>query len=65
MELGKYDIEAIENMLQPMGDYVASSGIMNKPFAECSRDEILGLFAATVKTFRAEFQNALGSDVPF
>lgn len=48
------EIEAIEKMLPAMGEHVVTSGIVDKPFKDCSRDEILGLFAATVKTFRKE-----------
>lgn len=59
------EIEAIEKMLPAMGEYVTSAGIVSKPFAECSRDEILGLFATTVKTFRDTFQDVLGDDLPF
>ena len=58
-------IEAIDKMLPAMGAYVAQAGIASKPFAECSRDEILALFANTIKTFRVTFQDVLGDDVPF
>jgi len=65
MNFTETEISAIERMLPDMGQYVASSGIAEKPFSQCSREEILGLFATTIKTFRAAFQEELGSDVPF
>lgn len=65
VSFSKTEVEAIEKMLPVMGEYVAASGIMDKPFKDCSKDEILGLFANTVKTFRTTFQEVLGSDVPF
>lgn len=65
VSFSKNEVEAIEKMLPAMGAYVAASGIMEKPFKDCSKDEILGLFATTVKTFRATFQEVLGSEVPF
>lgn len=54
MSLSHFEIEAFEKMLPAMGEHVAQSGIMEKPFKDCSRDEILGLFVTTVKTFRTE-----------
>lgn len=65
MKFSDREIEAIEAMLPAMGQYVAQAGIVAKPFAECSRDEILALFANTVRIFRETFQDVLGSDVPF
>lgn len=65
MAFSKIEVEAIEKMLPAMGAYVADSGIMEKPFKDCSKDEILGLLATTVKTFRASYQEVLGSDCPF
>lgn len=65
MTFSKTEIEAIETMLPAMGQYVTQAGIGDKPFSACSRDEILALFATTIKTFRATFQDVLGSDVPF
>lgn len=41
-------------MLPAMGEHVATTGLDKKPFKDCSRDEILGLFAATVRNFRTE-----------
>ena len=61
-----FEVEAIEKMLPVMGQYVAESGIGAKAFNDCSRDEILGLFASTVKTFRTEFQQVIEREgVPF
>lgn len=54
MSFSELEIEAIEKMLPAMGQHVVASGIGNKAFNDCSRDEILGLFATTVKTFRGE-----------
>lgn len=54
MSFSQFEIEAIEKMLPAMGEHVVSTGIADKPFNDCSRDEILGLFAAAVKTFRGE-----------
>lgn len=65
MTFSETEIEAIEKMLPAMGQYVATAGIADKPFNACSRDEILALFANTVKTFRVTFQDVLGDDVPF
>lgn len=65
MNFSETEIRAIEKMLPAMGSYVAQSGIMAKPFQECSKEEILGLFATTIKTFRASFQEELGDDCPF
>lgn len=65
MTFSQTEIEAIEKMLPAMGAYVAQAGIAEKPFAACSKDEILSLFANTIKTFRVTFQDVLGSDVPF
>lgn len=65
MSFSEVEIRAIEKMLPPMGAYVAEAGIMEKPFAQCSKDEILGLFATTIKTFRESFQDELGGDIPF
>lgn len=65
MTLSNREIEAIEAMLPAMGQYVAQTGIADKPFSACSRDEILALVANTVKIFRTTFQDVLGSDVPF
>ena len=65
MSFSQIEVEAIEKMLPDMGAYVSQAGIAEKSFAQCSRDEILGLFATTVKTFRASFQDVLGDDIPF
>ena len=66
MSFTHYEIQAIETMLPSMGEYVATAGIMDKPFAQCSRDEILGLFATTVKTFRDQFGKVVQeADIPY
>lgn len=65
MTFSNQEIEAIEKMLPAMGQYVTEAGIAEKPFVACSRDEILALFATTIKTFRGAFQEVLGDDIPF
>lgn len=65
MTFSETEVRAIEKMLPDMGQYVARSGIMEKPFKDCSKEEILGLFANTIKTFRAAFSEELGPDCPF
>lgn len=65
MNFSETEIRAIEKMLPSMGSYVAQTGIMTKPFKDCSKEEILGLFATTIKTFRASFQEELGDECPF
>ena len=65
MSFIKPEIEAIEASLKPVGQYAMQAGIMNKAFADCSKDEILGLLATVIKTFRTEFANAIGEEVPF
>lgn len=64
VSLSNYEIEAIQSMLPAMGEFVASSGIGGKTFNDLSRDEICGLFATTVKTFRAELDAQLG-EIPY
>lgn len=65
MKLANCEIEAIEKSLPKLGEYVVQSGIVNKPFAECSRDEILALTANIVKIFRVTLAETLGEDAPF
>lgn len=65
MTFSETEVRAIEKMLPDMGQYVTTAGIVEKPFKDCSREEILGLFATTIKTFRAAFQEELGDDIPF
>lgn len=66
MAFSQFEIEAVEKMLPAMGQYVAESGIGTKPFNECSREEILGLFASTVRTFRSELHSIFDREgVPF
>lgn len=60
----QYEIEAIQSMLPAMGEFVAAQGMGDKAFNDLTRDEVLGLFATTVKTFRAEYEAQIG-DVPF
>lgn len=66
MAFSQFEIEAVEKMLPAMGQYVAESGIATKAFNDCSRDEILGLFASTVRTFRKEFQEVIDREgIPY
>lgn len=66
MAFSPLEIEAVEKMLPTMGQYVAESGIGTKSFNDCSRDEILGLFASTVRTFRKEFQEVIDREgIPY
>lgn len=54
MSFSHFEIEAIEKVLPGLGQHVASNGLGDKAFNDCSRDEILGLVAASVRTFRKE-----------
>jgi hypothetical protein len=65
MALSGYEIEAIQAMLPAMGEYVASNDIGGKAFNDLSRDEVLGLFATTIKAFRVELDAQLSADVPY
>lgn len=65
MALIRPEIEAIEASLKPVAAFINEHGFMDKSFAQCSRDEILALFACVIKTFRSEFEKALGEDIPF
>jgi hypothetical protein len=65
MNFTETEVSAIEKMLPPMGQYVAQSGIAEKPFSQCSREEILALFANTIRMFREVFAEELGPDCPF
>lgn len=60
----QYEIQAVEAMLPTMGEYVAASGIGGKAFNDLSRDEVCGLLATTIKTFRAELDAQLG-EIPY
>lgn len=51
-----FEIEAIEKMLPDVGQHVASTGLGDKPFNACSREEILGLMAVSVRSFRTALQ---------
>lgn len=64
VSLSTYEIEAIKAMLPAMGEFVAASGMGDKAFNDLSRDEVCGLFATTVKTFRAELDAQLG-EIPY
>ncbi len=65
MSFSQMEVQAIEKMLPAMGAYVADKGIMDKSFQDCTRDEILGLFAATVRAFRTELHALCDDEVPF
>ena len=64
MSFTQYEIEAIQSMLPAMGEFVAANGIGDKAFNDLSKDEVCGLFATTVKTFRAELDAQLG-EIPY
>jgi hypothetical protein len=64
MAFAQFEIDAIQSMLPAMGEYVANSGIGPKSFNDMTKDEILGLFANTVKVFRAELEAQLG-EIPY
>jgi hypothetical protein len=52
MSFTKDEIEAFQKMLPVLGQHVAAQGIAAKAFNDLSREEILGLCAATVRGFR-------------
>jgi len=52
-------------MLPEMGAFVADNEMGAKAFNDLTRDEALGLFANTIKIFRANFAEVLGDDLPF
>lgn len=66
LSFSKVEIEAIEALLPIMGKYVADNGLGSKAFNDFTRDEILGLFARTVTTFRMKVAEAIDvGDIPF
>lgn len=66
MNFSQMEIEAIEKMLPAMGAHVAEKGLGTKAFNEFSRDEILGLFAATVRAFRTELHKLVDKEgIPY
>lgn len=65
MTFNNDEIEAIKGTLPALGQHVATAGIGGKAFNDLTRDEVLGLVAATVSGFRESFDAVLGSDVPF
>lgn len=54
LPFSQFEIEAIEKVLPDLGQHVARNGLGSKAFNDCSRDEILGIVAASVRTFRKE-----------
>ena len=65
MKFSKQEIEAVEQMLPQMGAYVGDKGLGEKTFNTMSREEILGLFANTVREFRSSLADVIGEDAPF
>ena len=66
MSFSQMEIQAIEKMLPAMGAHVAEKGLGDKAFNDFSRDEILGLFATTVRTFRTELHQIIDEEgLPF
>lgn len=68
MTYTKDEIAAFEQMLPALGQHVASQGIGAKAFNDLSRDEVLALCAATVRTFRetlTKLYNLEADGVPY
>lgn len=60
------EIQAIEQSLPAIGQHVAQAGIGAKAFNDLSKDEVLGLIATSIKTFRVELEKVFdANDVPF
>lgn len=60
------EIQAIEQSLPAIGQHVAQTGIGAKAFNDLSKDEVLGLIATSIKTFRVELEKVFdANDVPF
>ena len=67
MTYTKDEIDAFQKMLPALGAAVASQGIGAKAFNDLSRDEVLALSAATVRTFREAFMEVVSvdSEIPY
>lgn len=60
------EIQAIEQSLPAIGQHVAATGIGAKAFNDLTKDEVLGLIATSIKTFRVELEKVFDeNDVPF
>ena len=57
------EIKALEAMLPDMGKLVVEKQLGDKTFNTMQREEILALFAGTIRTFREHFADIV--DVPF
>ena len=66
MSFSQVEIRAIEATLPIVGSYVADRGLGTKAFNDCSKDEILGLFARTIEAFKLKVAEEIDADdIPF
>ncbi len=64
MKFNPDEIKAFEQALPALGQHVATNGLGDKTFNTMTRDEILGVMAATVREFREQFNTIMG-DIPW
>lgn len=57
------ELRVIEAMPPELGQWLAGQGMVDKSFADMSRDQILALLANTIRIYRAKFDELV--DVPF
>ncbi len=55
---------ALQSVLQPLGDYVASIG-MDKPLSHYQRHEVLQLIDVVVTSYQNKLQELTIDDAPF
>lgn len=66
MKFSNDEIQAVQESLPELGEHVVKAEIGTKAFNDLSKDEVLGLVAATIKAFRKSLEAVYEkNDVPY